>query len=993
MRKTLSLIIVVLMTLQISLYGLDSFEEPTQDKLIQSDDSEVQFAGRQSSGIHGNSSSNTTDCGFQGSADGLGGPLWDNNTNYTAYSIVEWPANSGEFYQTQINSSGGSVQESHWKGPCTCVQIAQISGISWNSAGGYSPWQILTHNGSIWMAMDAGSNAGEEPGTVGTEDIWIPCTDGGTAPCADVVGTPTSVWDSNTLVSEGDIYEYPANSGNFHLVVGIGMTNQTVGAPGVDFDAWGSEVCTCKNIWADSGQPVWDSTVNYPLNSVVEWPAGSSALYIAWASPGPGAQPDVDAKWRLCDGQPPSGSPCEDFNGYGGLPWYNTTLVSAGEIYEIPAGSGHFYQVSPGINNQTVGAPAVDLDAWSNKHCACEDIWLTSSSPVWNSSTVYSVGMIVEYPTGTGSLWMAVVNQTTTGVTPDQPFADGNQWQLCGGASNVSTGPCGGLTSIGVWDNLSRVSTGEIYEFPANSEMYYEVIIQGYLDQQVSSPLIDLDVWAPVSCPCDEEWISLGQPVWNSTMTYSPNAVVEWPAGSSMLYIASPSPGPGDEPGSDPEWVLCSSPDEPSGSPCAGLNVVGVWNSTMNVTSGEIYEYPANSGTYYVVNAGSPFWSVNAPDVDMDVWSSIDCPCKETWVANGQPVWTSGIAYAGNYVVEWPASSGILYMSESGGLTNGAGEPGVDGHWTLCDGQPMPSNPCAGLDSAGVWDNMTGVTSGEIYEFPAGSGTYYEVVIANYSNQTTNAPDVDMDVWALKDCPCKETWVANGQPVWAAGTAYAGNYVVEWPANSGNLYISEAGGLTNQAGEPGVDVGHWMLCSGQPIPSNPCAGLNSVGVWTNMTGVSTGEIYEFPAGSGTFYEVVIGNYTNQTTNAPNVDLDVWALKDCPCKETWVANGQPVWAAGTAYAGNYVVEWPANSGNLYISEAGGLTNQAGEPGVDVGHWMQCDGDMVDADMDGTPDADADSDEDSDAAIPALGMMATMLSVLTAGVLFQRTSREQ
>ena len=864
MRKTLSLIIVVFMTLQISLYGLDSFEVPTQDKHIQSDDSEVQFAGRQSSGMHGNSSSNTTDCGFQGSADGLGGPVWQSNSNYTMYSIVEWPANSGEFYQTQINSSGGSVQESHWKGPCTCVQIAQISGISWNSAGGYSPWQILTHNGSVWMAMDAGSNAGEEPGTVGTEDIWIPCTDGGTAPCADVVGTPTSVWNSTTLVTEGDIYEYPANSGNFHLVVGIGMTNQTVGAPGVDFDAWASEVCTCKNIWADSGQPVWDPTVNYPMNSVVEWPAGSSALYIAWASPGPGAQPDVDAKWRLCDGQQPSGSPCEDFNGYGGLPWYNTTLVSAGEIYEIPAGSGHFYQVSPGINNQTVGAPAVDLDAWSNKHCACEDIWLTSSSPVWNSSTVYSVGMIVEYPTGTGGLWMAIVNQTTTGVTPDQPFADGNQWQLCGGASNVSTGPCG-ATAMGVWDNLSRVSTGEVYEYPAGSQNYYEVIWQGVVDLEVNSPLDDNDMWGPVDCPCIETWVFNGEPVWDASVIYPPNSVVEWPAGSSMLYITSPSPGPGDEPGTDPEWSLCYSPHEPSSSPCAGLNVVGVWNSTMNVTSGEIYEYPANSGTYYVVNAGSPFWSVNAPDVDMDVWSSIDCPCKETWVANGQPVWTSGIAYAGNYVVEWPANTGILYMSESGGLTNGTGEPGIDTHWTLCDGQPMPSNPCAGLDSAGVWDNMTGVTSGEIYEFPAGSGTYYEVVIANYSNQTTNAPDVDMDVWALKDCPCKETWVANGQPVWAAGTAYAGNYVVEWPANSGNLYISEAGGLTNQAGEPGVDVGH--------------------------------------------------------------------------------------------------------------------------------WMQCDGDMVDADMDGTPDADADSDEDSDAAIPALGMMATMLSVLAAGVLFQRTSRDQ
>ena len=54
-------------------------------------------------------------------------------------------------------------------------------------------------------------------------------------------------------------------------------------------------------------------------------------------------------------------------------------------------------------------------------------------------------------------------------------------------------------------------------------------------------------------------------------------------------------------------------------------------------------------------------------------------------------------------------------------------------------------------------------------------------------------------------------------------------------------------------------------------------------------------------------------------------------------------------------------------------------------------MQCDGDTVDADVDGNPDADAD--EDSDDAIPSLGMLATMVSILSAGVLFQRTSREQ
>jgi hypothetical protein len=175
---------------------------------------------------------------------------------------------------------------------------------------------------------------------------------------------------------------------------------------------------------------------------------------------------------------------------------------------------------------------------------------------------------------------------------------------------------------------------------------------------------------------------------------------------------------------------------------------VGVWDSSINVTSGEIYEYPANSGIFYEVNPGGPFWSVSAPYIDGDVWSPIECPCKETWDANGQPVWDSGIYYySGNYVVEWPANSGILYISEGGGLT-GAGEPGVDGHWFPCEETPSDGGPCAGFDLAGVWDST----------------------IANYT----------------------------------------GNYVVEWPANSGILYISEAGGLTG-AGEPGVD-GHWIPC-------------------------------------------------------------------------------------------------------------------------------------------------------------------------------------
>ena len=40
--------------------------------------------------------------------------------------------------------------------------------------------------------------------------------------------------------------------------------------------------CDCKEIWADSGEPIWDSSANYMQNAVVEWPAGSNNLYISY---------------------------------------------------------------------------------------------------------------------------------------------------------------------------------------------------------------------------------------------------------------------------------------------------------------------------------------------------------------------------------------------------------------------------------------------------------------------------------------------------------------------------------------------------------------------------------------------------------------------------------------------------------------------------------------------------------------------------------------
>ena len=967
-------------------------------ELNQSNEEVTNFAGRQSSGMSGNvtveSDCNLTN--WPNSADGLGGPVWQNNSYYDMYSIVEWPANSGHFYQNTANTSASPDDgPDHWDGPCTCAEIGEHSGIVWDSTMSYNPWQIVEHNGSYWIAQDAGALVEEEPGNEGASgsatDFWAPCTLEDSTPCDELIGNgQITTWDSTTLVSEGDIYEFPANSGNFYMVAPF-INNQTVGEPGVDLDAWEEDYCSCKDIWHDSGQPVWDSSVNYLQNAVVEWPAGSDILYISFDH-GVGIEPESadDFMWRLCNGQQPSGNPCEEFDGHGGFSWNSTMTVSAGEVYEYPDESGMFYMVSQGISNQLVGAPGVDLDAWSEKYCTCKEIWDANGQPVWDANTVYAIGVLIEHPSGSGDIWIAIAPSTTAGVEPGEPWADGNEWELCGPEDNTTGGPCGGQISVGAWYDMARVSTGEIYEYPSGSQNYYEVIIQGYVDQEVLSPTTDLDVWAPVVCPCEETWEINGQPVWDASVTYPTNSVVEWPAGSMMLYIASPAPGPGDEPGVDPEWELCSSPDEPPATtPCAGLTIVGVWDSSTNVTSGEIYEY---SGLYYQVNPGSPFWNVNAPDLDMDVWTPIECPCKETWVANGQPVWDGTVVYLQNDVVEWPAGTGHLYMAEGDASWVGTGtqtpEPTTDDYWIPCDNYTtMPSgNPCAGLTVVGVWDSSMNVTSGEIYQYPANSGVFYQVNPGS-PFWNVNAPDEDMDVWSPIDCPCKETWVANNQPVWDASIAYPGNYVVEWPAGTGNLYIPLEPLGVGAGAEPGVDI-HWVLCEGEGPSPGPCDGLN-VPVWDNSTAPAVGDIYQYPANSGDYHQIIFIHADSaggpDWVSYPDESgaEEFWVPYSCPCKPTWVANGQPVWDDTiTFYSGNYVVEWPANSGALYIAEAGGITG-AGEPGID-GHWIPCEG---------NPEIEAeDEDEAEDDSIPSIGVALTLVGILSAAGFISRSKKQ-
>ena len=173
MRKVSCWAIIAVLTIHMSIYSMDYTNNTLTVESNDSDDVS-QTLGRQSSGMQGNEPGNNPGCNFTNIADGMGGPVWDGNATYNMNDIVEWPAGSGQFWQSTTDGPTGEPSSAgKWIGPCDCAEISEISGIVWHANATYDPWQIVDHNGSIWIAQDAGANPGQEP-VVGT-DLWVMC--------------------------------------------------------------------------------------------------------------------------------------------------------------------------------------------------------------------------------------------------------------------------------------------------------------------------------------------------------------------------------------------------------------------------------------------------------------------------------------------------------------------------------------------------------------------------------------------------------------------------------------------------------------------------------------------------------------------------------------------------------------------------------------------------------------------------------------------------
>ncbi|DAC37453.1 MAG TPA: hypothetical protein D7H96_01530, partial [Candidatus Poseidoniales archaeon] len=77
--------------------------------------------GRHSHQLSGNQTASGSDCNFTNMADGMGGPEWASTATYSVHDIVEWPSESGQFWQTITagpTSEPGTTTK--WIGPCSC---------------------------------------------------------------------------------------------------------------------------------------------------------------------------------------------------------------------------------------------------------------------------------------------------------------------------------------------------------------------------------------------------------------------------------------------------------------------------------------------------------------------------------------------------------------------------------------------------------------------------------------------------------------------------------------------------------------------------------------------------------------------------------------------------------------------------------------------------------------------------------------------------------
>ena len=455
---------------------------------------------------------------------------WDNIPTWLGNIWIVQISSNGELEWTA--SAGGQGSQGVSK-PRDCALDSDNVPYVAGHMDGEVMFDIMQSDSS-GMANDDGT-ADAVVGKLWPSNITMP-----PAPCANFNSTVGPLWEDNSSdpVFTGQIYEYPENSGTYWQVI---LDAQSAPNPGSSPDIWG-EPCTCYEIWSAIAPPqVWDPTVAYSTNTIVEYPQGSLELWIADYT-AVGESPTTSSfqnRWNPCEG-----TECAAYNGMTGPVWNVSTLVTGGEIYEYPSNSGdHWLVLGPAGPTQSASAPGTNPDIWAAS-CNCSEIWSFGGQQVWDANQVYAQHELVESPVGSGDLWSPILPNILGGTSPEFSL----DWDGCGDTMTPCEAAAASNNNWPMWTVLGPpYSVGDTVSY--SNEFYISIRPLNSVEPGPGGVM----ALAWVECTCDQ--LEGGLPDYSSTNSYQ---VFDGVVYNNEVYWAIDAIPLGNSPGPNQYWRTCN---------------------------------------------------------------------------------------------------------------------------------------------------------------------------------------------------------------------------------------------------------------------------------------------------------------------------------------------------------------------------------------------------------------------------------------------------
>jgi len=857
---------------------------------------------------------------------GQGGPLWQGNPVLQG-EIYEYPAASGTYWIAEGDedwSPGNELAPGDdpdiWVLSCDCEEIWDAAGQPyWDSQTTYGQYDIIVHvtgpnaaDNNTWISL-GNSNTNNEPGQ---SNSWQLCAQD----CDEFGGFGGMIWYSGMNINDGDIVEWPAMSGQYWIA--DNSASPSTQAPGLYSGSIWKMTCSCAEIWADNGGGIWDNSDTYGYLEIVSHNGYYWVSQMHQPPTNTNFEPGVTGwRWELC------AATCGANDGWGSLggpDWDSTQSYGANSTVMYPPGSGIFYHVpigGPGVSVSTVPANSAGVanQGWVGP-CTCEEIWFQGqANPTWNavdpSVSQFVWDSTVTYPQwllvmdSQGTIWISLVNNNIG----DMPSEDSAFWAKCEGDCATDGG------TVGAPFSSSQVySGGDIAEFPSNSGLFYTFNSTGTsLAAAPMTPNGPNPKWSG-PCDCSDIWMQSGMEIWDSQASYDLWQLVQDSNGRIWYSIVNSNIG--NVPHTAPsEWEEC-------GFSCSKLRIVGpVWDASANVQPNSVYEYPANSGFFYMAltYAGT---NAPAPDSDPTVWEG-GCRCGN--IGDNSVSWSSAVSYD-KFELVWSAAGSYPGFWISLIPNNVGNNPSISpDEWRKCG---WNCNDFNGNTGPAFVSGSTTVTFGEIYEFPAYSGSFYLVWggQAGVPIQNADDPDTNPDIWS-PSCDCEMIWSApanSPSPMFDSSVAYDQWEVVGTSSATGGIDLWTSEVPNNLGNTPSHLSLAWDACG------EHCDRFDGYGgpVYVPSQTVNPGDTYEHPANSGIFYMVINSNSVANSPD-PGTSPDIWS-DPCDCESIWQdsvdpPNSPPVWTAGsfTSYNQWQIVEY---NGYYWMATVNGVLNSAPSP---------------------------------------------------------------